>query len=246
MVARLAVSSIRLGGKLMKRARSKLTYANVISTLALFLVIAGGSAFAAGKLGKNTVGTRQIKNNAITTAKIKDGAVTGSKIATSSLGTVPSATNAAHATTADTASRATTADSATSAGNAQTVGGKTAAQITAESKVTCPAGMKAQSGLCFETSPRPANLLATAIFVCSAEGLWMPTLGQLLAYERHYETSAPPAEWSEPITWDGTTDQWAYVASGVMASGGLPSAANFSVAKASTEHPYRCVSAPTN
>jgi phage repressor protein C with HTH and peptisase S24 domain len=100
----------------MKRLRSKLTYANVISTLALFLVLAGGTAFAAKQmLPKNSVGTKQIKNNAISASKIKDGAVSGAKINLSSLGTVPSATNAAKAGTADSATRATTADSATRA-----------------------------------------------------------------------------------------------------------------------------------
>lgn len=225
----------------MKRLRGKLTYANVISTLALFLVLAGGSAFAAGKLGKNSVGTKQIKNSAITTAKIKDGAVTGSKIVASSLGTVPSATGAAHASTADSAIRAATADSATSAGNAQTVGGKTASQIAAESKLTCPTGMKAQSGLCFETSARPSTNLASAIFDCAADGLWIPTLGELLAYQEQNYKVAPPSEWTEPITHNGT-EQWAYIGSGLIGGSG----SGFSPAIASTSHPYRCVSAPSN
>jgi len=65
----------------MMRLRSKLTYANVVATLALFLVIGGGGAFAAGRLlAKNSVGSKQIKMNAVTTAKIKNGAVTASKL----------------------------------------------------------------------------------------------------------------------------------------------------------------------
>jgi hypothetical protein len=223
----------------MKRLRSKLTYANVISTLALFLVLAGGSALAAGKLGKNTVGSRQLKNGAVTTAKIKKGAVTGSKIATSTLGTVPSA---AHATTADTA---IAAGNATSAGNALTVGGKSAAQLTAESKLTCPAGTKIQGGLCFETSPRPAQGLANAIFTCSNEGRWLPSLGQLLAYERAHEPTSPGAEWTEPITFDGTKE-WGYVGNGAMGSGGAPSSASFAPLEASEPRPFRCVTSATN
>jgi hypothetical protein len=84
----------------LKQIRKRLTYANVMSSIAVFLVVGGATAFAAGHLGKNTVGTKQLKNNAVTTAKIKNGAVTGSKVKLSSLGTVPSATNAANATTA--------------------------------------------------------------------------------------------------------------------------------------------------
>ncbi len=64
----------------MKRLRSKLTYSNVISTVCLFLLVGGGTAFAAGNLAKNSVGAKQLKSNAVTAAKIKDGAVDGAKI----------------------------------------------------------------------------------------------------------------------------------------------------------------------
>jgi hypothetical protein len=60
--------------------RPKLSYANVISTLCLFLLLAGGAAYAASHLAKNSVGSKQIKKNAVTTAKIKNGAVTTGKI----------------------------------------------------------------------------------------------------------------------------------------------------------------------
>jgi hypothetical protein len=78
----------------MKRLRAKLTYANVVATLALFLVIAGGSAFAASRLAKGSVGTKQVKNKAITAAKIKPGAVTGAKLAAGAVGTASIANGA--------------------------------------------------------------------------------------------------------------------------------------------------------
>jgi hypothetical protein len=56
----------------MKRLRGKLTYANVISTLCLFLLLGGGAAFAATQLPKNSVGARQIKRGAVTPAKISN------------------------------------------------------------------------------------------------------------------------------------------------------------------------------
>jgi collagen triple helix repeat protein len=58
----------------MKRLQGKLTYANVISTLCLFLLLGGGAAFAATQLPKNSVGARQIKRGAITPAKISNAA----------------------------------------------------------------------------------------------------------------------------------------------------------------------------
>lgn len=98
----------------MKQLGRHLTFANVVACIALFVAL-GGASYAAFKLPKNSVGTKQIKNNAITAAKIKNGAVTGGKINVSSLGTVPSAT---HAASADTASHATSADTASRAGSA--------------------------------------------------------------------------------------------------------------------------------
>jgi hypothetical protein len=39
----------------LKQIRKRLTYANVMSSIAVFLILGGATAFAA--LGKNTVGT---------------------------------------------------------------------------------------------------------------------------------------------------------------------------------------------
>lgn len=68
----------------MKQLRPHLTYANVVATLSLFLVIAGGSAFAATQLAKNSVGSKQLKKNAVTAVKIKRGAITPAKLSSSS------------------------------------------------------------------------------------------------------------------------------------------------------------------
>ncbi len=94
----------------MTAIRSKLTYANVLSTLCLFLLMGGGAAFAASKLAKNSVGTKQIKNSAVTAAKIKKGSITGAEVKNgsltgtqinpSTLGTVPTAQTASTAGTA--------------------------------------------------------------------------------------------------------------------------------------------------
>jgi hypothetical protein len=58
----------------MHRVRRKLTYANVIATLSLFLVLAGGTAFAASQFGKETIGTRALKKEAVTPAKLSSKA----------------------------------------------------------------------------------------------------------------------------------------------------------------------------
>jgi hypothetical protein len=86
----------------LKQIKKRLTYANVMSSLAVFLVVGGATAFAAQQLGKNSVGANQLKKNSVTTAKIKKKAVTGAKVKLSTLGTVPNASHADSATTANT------------------------------------------------------------------------------------------------------------------------------------------------
>jgi hypothetical protein len=55
----------------MNRLRSKLTYSNVMVTVLAFVVLAGGTAYAASEmLPKNSVGTKQIAKEAVTPAKL--------------------------------------------------------------------------------------------------------------------------------------------------------------------------------
>jgi len=63
-----------------KQLRSHLTYANVVSTLCLFLLLGGGAAIAATRLPAKSVGPKQIKKNAVSTAKLKNGAVSTAKL----------------------------------------------------------------------------------------------------------------------------------------------------------------------
>ena len=103
-----------------KHIRKRITYANVMSSIAVFLVLGGGAAYAAKKIGSNeikgnsittgkikkeAVSASKIKKNAVTTPKIANGAVTGAKLNLGTIGTVP---NAVHATNADNANNANT------------------------------------------------------------------------------------------------------------------------------------------
>lgn len=142
-----------------EQTHRRLTYANVMSTIAVFLTLSGASALAAGQLAKNSVGSRQLKSKAVTTGKIADNAINGAKVANGSLtgsdinvgalGTVPTATNA------------------TNAGNAGTVGGHSAA---------CPGGTTLIRGICFDAAANPvANTLKEAVDACAAKGGYLPT-----------------------------------------------------------------------
>lgn len=71
----------------MEKIRKRLTYANVMSSLAMFLVVAGGAAFAATQLPRNSVGTKQLRKGAVKTSKIGAGAVKTNKLAKGSVAT---------------------------------------------------------------------------------------------------------------------------------------------------------------
>ena len=83
--------------------RERLTYANVLSTLAVFIAL-GGISYGATQLPKNAVGAKQLKKNAVTGAKIKkqtitgnkfkNGTLTGTQVNLAALGTVPTAQTA--------------------------------------------------------------------------------------------------------------------------------------------------------
>lgn len=77
--------------------RKHLSYANVVASLSLFLVLGGGAAYAASHLAKNSVGTKQLKARSVTGAKVRDGSLTGADVDASTLGQVPSAKSAASA-----------------------------------------------------------------------------------------------------------------------------------------------------
>ncbi len=64
----------------MKHVRKRLTYANVMSSIAVFLVLGGGAALAATTLPANSVGTKQIQKQAVKTGKIAKKAVRTGKL----------------------------------------------------------------------------------------------------------------------------------------------------------------------
>jgi hypothetical protein len=65
--------------QLLARVRARLTYANVVATLALFIAL-GGTSYAAATLKKNSVGSRQIRTNAVGASEIRTSAVTDKEI----------------------------------------------------------------------------------------------------------------------------------------------------------------------
>jgi hypothetical protein len=66
-------------------ARKRLTYSNLIATIALFIAL-GGAAVAATQLPRNSVGTKQLKRGAVTSAKLAKKSVINGKLGPNSVG----------------------------------------------------------------------------------------------------------------------------------------------------------------
>ncbi len=70
---------------MLRRLRPRLTYANVVATLALFAAL-GGGAYAAG-LAKNSVKSKTVKDGSIKGIDVQDDGLTGADIAEETLAT---------------------------------------------------------------------------------------------------------------------------------------------------------------
>ena len=113
-----------------RKLRDRLTYANVMATIAVFIAL-GGTGYAAAKInGKNiknkSIAGKKLKNRTITRGKVKRNTLTGAEIAESRLGKVPSAADADNASQADNATHANSADTA---GNANLIDGLDSADL---------------------------------------------------------------------------------------------------------------------
>jgi hypothetical protein len=146
-----------------------------MSTLCFFLLVSGGVAYAAAHLGKNSVGTRQLKRNSVTGLKVKDKTLTGQDIDLATLGTAPPTTDA------------------------QTLGGLSATQIVEASKVRCPPGTEPVAGVCFESTAREPAGITSALLTCAQANRRLPSEGELIAFGiQHYQVQGK-SEWAEPV-----------------------------------------------
>jgi hypothetical protein len=129
----------------MKAVRGKLTYANVMATIAVFLVLGGGTALAAGAFNgkqKKQVGkiatkvyNARIGNASVNHANTADSATKATTATRADSATTAGKANSAN--TATTADRATTATSATKAADAERFGGRIPAEYQRKLNAGC-------------------------------------------------------------------------------------------------------------
>jgi hypothetical protein len=168
----------------MRRIRAHLTYSNVMSTIAVFGVLAGGSAWAASKIGTNeiepgAVTAKKLHKNAVTTKKIKDDAVTGDKAKESSFGRVPDAAHADDATKLD-------------------------GQPASDYRLHCPGDLDRAGDLCYEVDTRPAASYAGALKACALDQRRLPDAGELALVFDHL-SAQQPYQWTVGYFTDGVS-----------------------------------------
>jgi len=194
----------------------KLTYANVMATLALFVAL-GGTSYAASKIG-----TRQIANNSIRTQDIRNGTIRGRDVGRAQL-----------------SGRQINEDRLTTVPRsrfAETLAGQKPEAF----KQRCPGGTVGLRGVCFETTLRSPESALVATGVCSNSSRRLATLGELDAYRLAGRSLAGgTGEWTSELA--GSAGAPTVTSALAYRSDGSPTWAS---AAAGTSRPFRCVTDP--
>jgi hypothetical protein len=205
-----------------RRFRPRISYANVVSTLALVLAL-GGVSYAAVKINGKT-----IKDRTVGAKKIKKNSLTGTEIKESRLAKVPFAglaDNAGHAT------------NATHATDADTVGG----QAPTSYKLSCPSDTTLAIGQCFETTLRPDTSWSDANKICGSVGRRLPTLSELeSARQNNVQVGLPPNNYELTSTFVFANNPPTET---IMA---ISPAGDRLTIPPTTAKPFRCIQNPTN
>jgi hypothetical protein len=157
----------------------KLTYANVTSTLALFLAL-GGVSYAAFSVGSaqirdNSVRTQDLRNNNIRSRDVRNRTLVGRDVLTNAIGGLQVNEN--------TLGRVP---------DAARLEGRAASSFT----VACPAGTDSHAGGCFETAARPAQTFAAASRTCGLANRRLPLLSELESYRQETDVTLAGDEWT--------------------------------------------------
>jgi hypothetical protein len=208
------------------RLTKHLTYANVMSTIAIFMLL-GGSAYAAGRINgsqlKNrSVSGKKLKNNSVYGAKLRNNSVDGGKLRPASVSGARIASNTLTDREVNMAKLGKIAK-ATTADNASKVDNKDASQLT----VRCPSGTTDLGAACAETGERATATGYAATQTCTSAGGYLPKAAELTGADRAGKISIANTEWSSD--WAGTNGTTVDT-NGVVGTAAVNSASQ----------PYRC------
>jgi len=217
--------------------RKHLTYANVMATLAVVLVVAGGTAYAANTIGSTDIINGQVKSADIGTGQVqsvdvKNDGLQGADIADSSLNHLDVALDGL---TAQEINESLT-------GNEIADGGLTGDDIAPQSGVdTCIAGSVRLGPMCAGAA-NLHNVWGTAERLCADLDLRLPTLAEALTLARNHDipnVDQDESFWTDHLYPNNSGVTVAYI---LDDAGDINSSANISTDQRETV----CVTTPTN
>lgn len=219
--------------------RSRLTYANVTATLALFIAL-GGSSYAF-TIPRDSVGARQIRTNAVRSSEVaaraigsselRNNSIKGQDVDESTLGVVPRAGSA---------NAAAIADQAAVALDASKLGGAEASSF----RVGCPGAApatQAYAGICMETAIRGSLDYNGATQVCEDAGRRLPTAAELNGFRRVPGVTLSAGEMAADLFDDADAAAPAAMRYVVLSDGAVDGGNDLT-----TVAPYRCAAERTN
>jgi hypothetical protein len=213
-----------------KPFRDRLSYANVVATLALFIAL-GGTSYAVLQVGSkdvvdNSLRSRDIRDNSLRSRDVRQRSIRAGDIRPNSLGS-----KVVKEAGLGTVPRASDADR---------VGGIRAQDL----QVECPTGTVGKAGVCIEVSPRPADGFLGAIDVCDQAGRGLVTMPQLDRFARS-NGPLPQPEWTGSVYRHRENGNTAVEQLEAVVLGGVGDVSYDRVYLA-VQHAFRCVALPSN
>jgi hypothetical protein len=207
-----------------------MTYANLVSTLALFVAL-GGTSYAVLQIGSgdvvdNSLRSRDIRNNALGSRDIRERTLRARDVRRDSLGS-----GVVKESALGRVPRAADADR---------VGGASAEDL----RLKCPGGTVARAGVCVETATRSPDGFLGAINHCDQAGRGLVTMPQLDAFLRSSGPLAQP-EWTASVyrnTGNGPNPFDELEAVLLSGTGNV----SYDRVYQAVQHPFRCVALPSN
>jgi hypothetical protein len=154
---------------MVSRVRARLTYANVLATLAVFIALGAGS-YAAINVPKKSVGTKQLKRNSVTSPKVKPRSLRLSDFKPSERSKLTGAPGPA---------------------------GPAGERGPAGAALTCPSGTALHELACIELEARPQADWYDAFDACDQAQRRLVTLAELQTFRSRTDLNPPTAgsEW---------------------------------------------------
>jgi hypothetical protein len=206
---------------------SKLNYANVTATVALFVAL-GGASYAAIR-----VGSGQIVNNSVRSADLRNNDVRGRDVRNRTLSRRDVARNSLDGSVISESRLGTVPDAAR-------LNGRSAFDL----RVGCPASIRSQSGVCIETESREPRSFPGANRVCADGNRRLPTYTELEHHKATGGALSAQSEWTSSVYRNpGGPDAASELEVILVTPAGDVA---YSQALTPAQRPFRCVAYPSN